>query len=47
MGEREWVKAKFYFEEKGDIIIVIIVLSNLSYVIFSDLIYLTLSKLNI
>ena len=45
---REWKKAKFYIGERGDIIIiVIIVLSYLSYVIYSNLIYLTLSNLNI
>ena len=47
-GESEWVKAKLYVGERGDTtIIVIIVLSYLSYMIFSDLIYLTLSNLNI
>ena len=41
-------KAKFYIGERGDIIItVIVVLSHLYYVIFSNLIYLTLSNLNI
>ena len=38
----EWVKAKFCIRERRDIIIiVIIVLSYLSDVIFSNLIYLT------
>ena len=41
-------KAKFYIGETGDIIItVIVVLSHLYYVIFSNFIYLTLSNLNI
>ena len=45
---RELVKAKFYVGERGNIIIiVIIVLSYFSYVIFCNLIYLTLSNINI
>ena len=45
---RKWVKAKFYIGEREDIIIIVkIALSHLSYVIFSDLIYLILSNLNI
>ena len=44
----EWVKAEFYIGERGDITIIVkIVLSSFSHVIFSYLIYLTLSNLSI